>query len=585
MSNDYRSSAASQQYKQQTKSNIHILHLVKDIPIYSGAEDETDDFVLTSNFLRLDCSNESEERDYLKLIVLRLRGQARDLYSRNNYKSWEELINDIQKTFGRSYNINDLLLQITQTRRGKNETVLKFGERLSKLLNLYKTGLIQKFGQINNAMFNQTAEFAFNSFLFGIQGTKTELQLYHAKVSSLEKALVVIKEFESHSKRLQYYGNGGYNYNTRRNNTDQYCHSNAPVVNSRKRNEFNKSANFKHCVESSTSSITSSRSSACESFSKKDVIKFSENTCNEDTDNNTVTDNYIEDVVTEDESLLQDDNIEKICDNEQSEIFESECQNDENENNKFTEIEYVSMDMENQSEYYNDSDMDIIGSTETVASSELNPYSVSHFESSHYDLFHEIVKTRSEDSSEVFGSNVNNYEHKNHHITHVDTATLHMLIDSAILTDSIDEHNNSDNNDNKSQKGNTITNNNETKEHIFKSYSDYVSDMHTECIDLLTDSIKRPIIIKSSFHKTSIAGICLIDIKTPYNYIKYGRKQENKQKTIITGNSLVTPMDDRNHAYNIEHLTTRYKYFATPCWIKVAKQFKYRKKEHIHFSY
>lgn len=170
------------------------LRRLRTIPKFNGDSfTELREFIDVSETLFNSCINENEENEFYEQMMLQLRGEAKNLISRNPNATWAYIRESLLKHFSFLSNKDILTSQLENLYQEKDESLSKYTERARRLLR-EKNSIYTNLSEDQRSEHNRLARRAFSK---GIRDNVLRNRMITRGASSLEDAISYALEAEN----------------------------------------------------------------------------------------------------------------------------------------------------------------------------------------------------------------------------------------------------------------------------------------------------------------------------------------------------------------------------------------------------
>lgn len=170
------------------------LKRLNDIPKFNGESFQSlTDFIDTCETLFCSVENDLEEREFFEQMMLRLRGEARNVVTQLDNSNWRSIKQALRSHFAYLSNKDILTSQLENLRQEKDESLTKYSERARKLL-LEKNAVYNHLTEEQKAEHNRLAR---KSFAKGVMNVRLRDRLLTRGANTLEDAISYAIETEN----------------------------------------------------------------------------------------------------------------------------------------------------------------------------------------------------------------------------------------------------------------------------------------------------------------------------------------------------------------------------------------------------
>lgn len=170
------------------------LKRLKEIPKFSGESHlHLKDFIEISDSLYISHKNDAEETEFMDTVMLRLRGEARDSIINLESTTWKDIRDKLLSHFSYLSNKDILTSQIENLKQEKDESLIKYSERVRKLL-MERNSTYNFLTEDQRQEHNRQARKAFAK---GIKDSKLRDRMITRGAHSLEDAIAYAIETEN----------------------------------------------------------------------------------------------------------------------------------------------------------------------------------------------------------------------------------------------------------------------------------------------------------------------------------------------------------------------------------------------------
>lgn len=170
------------------------LKRLKEIPKFSGeSHQQLKEFVEIADSLYSSHRNGAEEREFLEHMMLRLRGEARDAVMNLDCMVWKDVRDKLLSHFSYLSNKDILTSQLENLKQEKDESLIKYSERVRKLL-MERNSTYNFLTEDQRLEHNRQARKAFAK---GIGNPKLRDRMITRGAQSLEDAIAYAIETEN----------------------------------------------------------------------------------------------------------------------------------------------------------------------------------------------------------------------------------------------------------------------------------------------------------------------------------------------------------------------------------------------------
>ncbi|XP_055309933.1 homeobox protein 2-like [Sitodiplosis mosellana] len=177
-----------------TQPRKSFLKRLYDIPKFNGESFQSlTDFVDTCETLFCSVENDLEEREFFEQMMLRLRGEAKNVVTQLENLNWRTIKGALRSNFAYLSNKDILTSQLENLRQEKDESLTKYAERARKLL-LDKNSVYSHLTEEQKAEHNRMAR---KSFAKGVSNIRLRDRLITRGANTLEDAISYAIETEN----------------------------------------------------------------------------------------------------------------------------------------------------------------------------------------------------------------------------------------------------------------------------------------------------------------------------------------------------------------------------------------------------
>lgn len=180
-----------QSLKMEVKVTLQDVYNI--VPEFGGSPSELDKFISCGNLLFCSTQKQEEQKMFLDIIKTRLKDAAFELVQYKTIKTWDELVQELQKNFKEEISRNSAQNNLIHTKQNFKESIKEYGERLILLL---KT--------LNSATFTSTENSSIRDFLIK-ENEKLAIQTFEDGIRNPNLKILVKDRGESTLKsEIQY---------------------------------------------------------------------------------------------------------------------------------------------------------------------------------------------------------------------------------------------------------------------------------------------------------------------------------------------------------------------------------------------